>query len=82
MSQEQRQIVLILASGEQKHAIATGNNAAWICVCGRVLPLLGCTGAVKGATDNTRVECPDCHRKYFVVPNGYDRASVLEVREI
>jgi hypothetical protein len=82
MSQEQRQIPLRLASGEQKHAAAVGNNAAWFCICGRVLPLLGRSGAVKGAAENTRVDCPDCHRHYFVVPDGYNQAAAREVIEI
>jgi len=26
--------------------------------------------------------CPDCGRRYFVVPDGKDRGPTLEVREI
>ncbi len=82
MAQEQRQIVLKLASGEQKHATAVGNNAAWLCICGRALPLLGRSGSLKGAAENTRVDCPDCQRHYFVAPDGYDQAAAREVTEI
>ena len=82
MPQEQRQIPLTLANGEQKIAVATGNNAAWICACKRTLPLLGCAGSVKGASDKTRIVCPDCGRRYFIEPDGYDRAKAREVIEI
>ena len=82
MPQEQRLVPLILFKREPGQAIATGNNAAWICACRRVLPLLGCSGAVKGAALNTRVDCPDCGRHYFVMPEGKDRGPVLEVREV
>jgi len=82
MAQEQRQIILKMLKGEVKHATAFGNNAAWLCICGRPLPLLGCSGSVKGPTSNTRVDCPNCHRRYFVVPDGYDQAAAREVTEI
>lgn len=82
VSQEQRLVPLVLKSGEVKQAVATGNNAAWRCPCGRVLPLVGRSGSVKGASENTKVECPSCGRAYFVVPDGYDQAGALEVREV
>jgi hypothetical protein len=28
------------------------------------------------------IECPDCQRKYFVVPEDKDRGRVIEVQEI
>jgi hypothetical protein len=37
-SQQQRLVKLILLDGAEKEAVATGNNAAWLCVCGRKLP--------------------------------------------
>lgn len=73
---------LMLKSGEVKQAVATGNNAAWLCPCGRGLPLVGRSGSVKGVSENTEVECPSCGRAYFVVPDGYDQAAALEVREV
>jgi hypothetical protein len=81
MSQEQKIVPLILKTGETNKAAATGNNAAWLCSCGRALPLIGRSGSVKGVSDNTRVECPSCKRSYFVVPDGYDKAAAVEVRE-
>ena len=41
MPQEQKLVPLRLASGEEAEAVATGNNAAWLCPCGYRLPLLG-----------------------------------------
>jgi hypothetical protein len=82
MSQEQKQVSVVFKSGEIKQAIATGNNAAWLCPCGRALPLVGRSGSVKGVSENTEVKCPLCGRAYFVLPDGYDQAAVLEVREV
>ena len=82
MSQEQKIVPLKRKSGESSQAVATGNNAAWMCQCGRALPLIGRSGSVKGVSENTKVECPACKRLYFVVPDGYDQASALEVWEI
>jgi hypothetical protein len=48
----------------------------------RELSLLGRSGSVKGAAENTRVDCPDCGRRYFVVPDGYDQAAAGEVTEV
>ena len=82
MPQEQKIIPLVVFRRAPAQAVATGNNAAWICVCRRALPLIGRTGAVKGADAKTRVDCPECGRRYFVVPDGYDRAAAHEVREV
>ena len=82
MAQEQRIVPLVLFKREPGQAVSTGNNAAWICVCRRVLPLIGGAGSVKGVAEGTKVVCPDCGRGYFVVPDGYDRAKALEVREV
>jgi hypothetical protein len=46
------------------------------------MPLLGCTGLLKEATESTKITCPDCGRRYFVVPNGKDRGPAMEVREV
>ena len=82
MPQEQRLVPLILFKRAPGQAIASGNNAAWICACRRVLPLVGRSGWLTGAALDTRVDCPDCGRHYFVVPEGKDRGPVVEVREI
>ena len=82
MAQEQRIVPLVFFKREPGQAVSTGNNAAWICVCRRVLPLIGRTGLVKGVAEATRVVCPDCGRGYFVVPDGYDQAAAREVREV
>jgi len=43
------------------HAVATGNNAAWLCRCGYARPLLGTT-----FNKNNSVYCPACSREYQV----------------
>jgi hypothetical protein len=82
MPQQQRNIPLYLLNGELRAAIATGNNAAWLCCCERPVPLIGCSGSVKGVSEKTRVQCPDCGRSYFVVPAAHDRDRSIEVKEV
>jgi hypothetical protein len=82
MAQEQRIVPLILMDGSRLEAIATGNNASWLCVCRRSQPLVGRSGLVSRCTDGTRVECPDCGRSYWVIPAGGDRKRVLKVEEV
>lgn len=82
MPQMQNKTSVVALDGHQWEGVATGNNAAWHCVCGYKTPLLGRTGALSGATEKTRIECPTCRRNYFVMPTGKNRGSVREVREI
>lgn len=82
MSQVQNIVAVELKDGSRSRAIATGNNAAWICACGRPEPLLGRTGAITAASLGTRVDCPNCGRKYFVVAKGKTQGPVLKVVEV
>ena len=82
MPQAQNVVEIELKGGGRSRGIATGNNAAWICACGREEPLLGRTGLLSGPSEGTRVLCPDCDRKYFVAPNGKDQGAVLKVVEL
>ena len=82
MPQKQRIVDVELKSGKILKAIATGNNAAWICVCKRKSPLLGRTGLVDHFADGFRVDCPDCKCSYYVIPDGKDQGAVLKVIEV
>jgi|GEM_PF-636781 len=83
MLQKQKIVEVKLKDGSRSKGIATGNNAAWMCICGRMEPILGRSGLmVEGVSDGLGIECPDCKRKYFVVPDGKDQASVLNIVEI
>jgi hypothetical protein len=82
MPQSQNIVPLLLRQDLQLLAIATGNNAAWLCPCGYQYPLIGRSGAVAGPTPATEVHCPICQRRYFVLPDGYDQAAVLRVEEL
>lgn len=82
MPQKQQTVDLIFRDGRKQSTVATGNNAAWLCPCGRALPLLGRSGSLKGASEPTQVECPNCQRHYFVAPKGKDRGPVLEIIEV
>ena len=82
MTQAQNIVAVEMLDGAKSKAIATGNNAAWICVCGRPEPLLGRTGSLKGVSEGSRVDCPKCQRKYFVAPAGKDQGAVLKVVQV
>lgn len=82
MPQAQNSVPLVFQQAPAVQAAATGNNAAWLCACGRAEPLIGRSGAVAGPTPGTEVICPTCKRRYFVRPDGYDKAAVLRVEEV
>ncbi len=82
MPQQQKIVEVELKIGKTSKAIATGNNAAWICTCGRNVPLLGRTGLLHRLAGGFRVDCPDCNRCYQVVPDGKDQGTVLKVVEV
>ncbi|MBT3177222.1 MAG: hypothetical protein HOG03_09550 [Desulfobacula sp.] len=82
MSQKQKIVEVLLKSGKTSKAIATGNNAAWICVCGRNDPLLGRSSLVDRLAAGFRVDCPDCSCCYYVIPDGKDQGAVLNVIEV
>lgn len=82
MPQEQRTVRVHFSDGNQQTASATGNNAAWLCPCGRELPLIGRSGLAEGVTDGYRVDCPDCSRCYFVVPENHDLDRAARVEEV
>ncbi|SIT20810.1 hypothetical protein SAMN05421686_1241 [Thalassolituus maritimus] len=82
MTQEQRLIPLVLSNGALNSAVATGNNASWHCSCERILPLIGKSGQIKGPSENTSVECPDCKIRYFVEPDGGDYKRAVRVVEL
>jgi hypothetical protein len=76
MFQGQRQLDLVFLEGKKGVAVATGNNASWLCPCGYELPLIGRSGV-------TRVACPDCNRKYLVISeDNIPLKRVLHVIEI
>jgi len=82
MPQAQRIVDVVLKDGSKSRGIATGNNAAWICVCGRADPLLGRTGSILGVSPGARVDCPSCGRKYFVAPSEKNQGPVKRVLEV
>ena len=82
MPQKQKNVDLIFRAGSRGQAVATGNNAAWLCPCGRALPLVGRTGFLKGPSASMQVGCPDCQRQYFVRPKNKDQGPVLEVTKL
>jgi hypothetical protein len=81
MTQRQITVSLVLLNGQHRDAASTGNNAAWLCECSRRLPLIGRTGKLNPSPGHI-VECPDCQRKYRVVPEDKDLGRVSEVKEI
>jgi hypothetical protein len=82
MPQKQRIVDVELISGKKLKGIATGNNAAWLCACGRKIPLMGRTGLEDRLADGFRVACPDCACNYSVIPDGKDMGPVLKIIEV
>ncbi len=81
MPQELR-IIPLRGKHAISEAVATGNNAAWLCPCKRGLPLIGRSGLSRGITEGLTISCPDCQRKFFVVPDGKDYGSAIYVDEL
>lgn len=84
MAQTLSNIPLQLREGPAREAVAVGNNAAWLCPCGRNLPLLGRThGSPSEAPANYRVVCPSCNRQYIVDPAAdAPQGRAMQVREL
>jgi hypothetical protein len=81
MSQQQHTIPLQRADGTVGEATRTGNNAAWLCSCGRSLPLLGYSDALDAPQAYSAVVCPDCQRAYQVAAPGLKQVPTY-VQEI
>jgi hypothetical protein len=64
-------------NGNKGIARVEGNNAAWICICGAILPLLGRCYFQFGHDCHT--VCPDCKRSYRVEGDTDKRA--VHIRE-
>lgn len=82
MPQEQRHIPCEFVGREPGVAIATGNNAAWLCRCGYAHPLVGRTGHQDRHPDSFSIVCPQCDRAYFVFPEDKDLGRAKQVVEV
>lgn len=82
MALEQKKVTLRHKNVPIGLAIATGNNAAWLCVCEYEFPLIGRTGSIEGPTEGTSVKCDECGRRYYVVPEDKSQGRVKEVIQI
>jgi hypothetical protein len=81
MPQKQEIVPLVFSDGPPREAVATGNNAAWLCKCGRTAPLLGRSGMFSGPTSGYKVNC-SCGRSYYVQPKEKNLGKVLHVIEV
>lgn len=68
--QAQHEIPLRSADGIARIAVRTGNNAAWLCSCGRDRPLLGYSDSSDSPRVASVIFCPECDRRYRVVAPG------------
>ena len=82
MPQLQREISITFLDGHQAVAASTGNNAAWLCICHRPVPLLGFSDDAKQTSLAAIVECPKCGRKYRVMAPGTKKVptGIVELR--
>src|SRR5512135_132871 len=81
MPQLQHDITVRFLDGSTAVGTRTGNNAAWLCSCGYLKPLVGFSSAGPQPGDNTIVICPSCGRR-FQVDAPTDRAVPTGVKEI
>jgi hypothetical protein len=79
--QEQHDIVVHFLDGIQADCARTGNNAAWLCQCGRQRPLVGYSDELNSPRDYSRVVCPDCNRVFRVIATGLKKVPT-HVQEI
>jgi hypothetical protein len=82
MPQQRREVTLLLLSGEKRTGIATGNNAAWHCVCSGKTLLIGRSEESKNMAVSSRVDCPSCQRQYYVISVGPKLGAVREIIEV
>lgn len=68
--QEQHDILVHFRDGRKDECSRTGNNAAWLCQCGRHRPLVGYSDELNSPREYSRIVCPDCGRVYRVVGPG------------
>ena len=82
LGQEQRTVELKMLDRSVRTATATGNNAAWLCVCGYKKPLIGRTFEATPKVTQF-VECEKCHKHYHLYPeNGELQRRVEFVQEV
>jgi len=73
---EQREILLFRLNGSIGEASGVGNNAAWMCVCKRIRPLVGSLRIAR------EVDCPDCSRRYQLVSTNAENPAAGRVAKI
>ena len=64
-------VIVQFSDGAQGQATAEGNNAAWVCACGTMPPLLGRCYFQFG--HDCRTVCPACGRQYRVLADASKR---------
>lgn len=72
----QREIPLYALDGKVLDAGGIGNNAAWLCLCGRSRPLVGSLRIAR------EVGCPDCSRSYILISTDPDNPAAGRVARI
>jgi hypothetical protein len=73
-----RIIPLHLNSGELRQGVEYGNIAAWLCPCGRSVPLIGRTGDPEKPGQGFLIECSNCGRPFQIgVAEPHGRALVV-----
>jgi hypothetical protein len=79
--QKQHDILVHFSNGTQDNCVRTGNNAPWLCPCGRRLPLVGYSDELTSLRECSKVICPECNRVYRVVAPSFRRVPT-HVQEI
>ena len=67
-----RDIDLRLLDSSAAKATGLGNNAAWLCPCGRALPLIASLVIAR------EVSCPTCGKHYRLLANAANQADTVQ----
>ncbi len=85
MPQKQKDIEVRMLDGSVRYGVATGNNAAWLCVCGVKKPLIGRSFqpiSEDPPSPNQVVQCFHCCKIYQISPeDGKEQGRVDYVQE-
>ena len=81
MPQPRSSFDFVTHNGTRVQVMASGNNAAWHCVCNDK-PLLVSHTCSQDRAENDRVDCPVCGRQYFVIGEGARFSKVIKIEEV
>lgn len=78
----QRIVEVRFKDGDTCSIVSESGNAAWMCKCGRIDPLIGRCGGAQNRSGDGHLTCPDCERCYRVSRAMHEKKEVLRIVEV